>query len=204
MHRRDVLSWRTALALALTAPAVFLSCAAHLLGGGQVPSFLAVVAIGAPMLVAAFLLVGRRRGPVTVGIALIVGQAYVHESLMLVSMPVALAPMPGGHMMAHSMQVTTGAMSGAGASLHPAPTLSMVAWHALATVAIAAGLAFGERAVWHLVRWGLPPRPQVVRLATPIVLSPVHAFGHPRVLRQPWLQSVSLRGPPPAAAANSR
>lgn len=203
MHRRGVGGWRLARACALTVAALFLSCAAHVLGDGRGPSFLAVVGLGAPILVAAFLLVGRRRGPLTIGSALVIGQVFVHESLMLVSMPVARGPAPGGQAMSHSALVTSGAMSAASAPQHPALTLSMVVWHALATAAIAAGLAFGERAVWHLVQRVLPPSQQVVRLDAPVVLSPVQDVGHPAVLRKPWLRSVSLRGPPLAVAANS-
>lgn len=206
MHRPTVGGWRLARAGALTATALILSCAAHVLGGGQAPPFLTVVALGALILVAAVLLAGRRCGPVTIGAALAISQALLHETFMLISMPVTCGPVlsgpPMAHTMAHTMHCTSSAMSGASGPQHMAPTLAMVAWHSLATVVIAAGLAFGERAVWQLAQWVLPPLPRIVRLATPVAVSSFQAVDHPAVLRQPWLRSVSRRGPPLGAAAN--
>ncbi|MHB1474941.1 MAG: hypothetical protein ACYCV4_15240, partial [Dermatophilaceae bacterium] len=92
MHRPTVRGWCLARAGALTATALILSCAAHVLGGGQAPPFLTVVALGALILVAAVLLAGRRCGPVTIGAALAISQALLHETFMLISMPVTCGP----------------------------------------------------------------------------------------------------------------
>ncbi|MHB8275475.1 MAG: hypothetical protein ACYDC9_12035, partial [Dermatophilaceae bacterium] len=102
----------------------------------------------------------------------------------------------------YTMHCTSSAMSGANGPQHTAPTLAMVAWHSLATVVIAAGLAFGERAVWQLAQWVLPLSPRTVRLAAPVAVSSLQAVDHPAALRHPWLRSVSRRGPPLGAAAN--
>jgi hypothetical protein len=107
------------------------------------------------------------------------------------------------HTMAHTMHCTSSVLSGAGGPQHAAPTLAMVGWHALATAVIAAGLAFGERVVWRLAQWVLQLPPRLVRLAAPVMLSPLQAVDHPVALRQPWLRSVSRRGPPLGAAANA-
>ena len=202
MHGRGGAGWRLARASALAGTALLLSVAAHLLGGGRAPPFLAVVGLGAPLLVAAFLLAGRRRGPLGVGAALALGEALVHETLMLTSMPVESGSVSPGEAMVHSMQVTGGSMSGATMVQSSAPTVAMVAWHVAATAAIAAGLAFGERAVGHLVGWVLPPRPPAVRLAASLVAAPGHAADHPVAVRRPWLRSVSRRGPPSGVSAS--
>lgn len=185
MHGWSVGGWRCARACALTATTVALSCAAHLLGGGHRPSLPAVVGLVVPLLVAAFVLLGRRRGPLTVGAALVIGQGLVHQTLMLTGMP-ASAGLPAG--MAPPAPMTSGF------------PLAMLAWHALATLAIAAGLAFGERAVQHLLRWVLSPRSPGVRLPAPVVLASVQAVAVPVALLRPWLGSVSRRGPPRSAA----
>lgn len=206
MHRPTVGGWRLARAAALTATALILSCAAHVLGGGQAPPFVTVVALGALVFLAAVLLAGRRCGPVSIGAALAISQVLLHETFMLISMPVTCGPVSSSpamaHTMAHTMHCTSSVMSGATGPQHTAPTLAMVAWHALATVLIAAGLAYGERAVWQLAQWVLPLPPRLVRLAAPVMLSPLPAVDHPAALHQPWLRSVSRRGPPPGAAAN--
>lgn len=202
MHRRGVTGWRLARACALAGTSLLLSFVAHLLGGGQAPSVLAVVGPGVPLLVAAFLLAGRRRGPLVVGSALVLGQALAHETLMLMSLPAESGPGSVGEVMVHSMHGAGGSMSGAMVLQSSAPTVAMVAWHAVATAAIAAGLAFGERAVRHLVRWALPPRPPAAQLAAPLVVSPVQAVDHPVTMRQPWLRSVSRRGPPGGVSAS--
>lgn len=203
MHRPTVGGWRLTRAGALTASALVLSCAAHVLGGGQAPPFVTVVALGALGFLAAVLLAGRRCGPVTIGAALAISQVLLHETFMLISLPVACGPVPSGAAMAHTMHCTSSVMSGASGPQHMVPTLAMVAWHALATVVIAAGLAFGERVVWQLAQWVLQPPPRLVRLAAPVLLSPLQAVDHPAALGQPWLRSVSRRGPPLGAAANA-
>jgi hypothetical protein len=188
-----------------------LSTAAHVLGGGQAPPFVTVVALGALVFLAAVLLAGRRCGPVSIGAALAISQVLLHETFMLVSMPVACGPASSvptmahtmAHTTAHTMHCTSSVMSGASGSPHMTPTLAMVAWHALATVVLAAGLAFGERVAWQLAQWVLPLRPRLVRLAAPAMLSPLQAVDRPAAVRQPWLRSVSRRGPPPGAAANA-
>lgn len=204
MHGWSVGGWRCARACALSATTLALSCTAHLLGGGHRPSLLAVVGLAVPLLVASLLLLGRRRGPLTVAAALVIGQALVHETLMLTGMPSAAVPASAAHSMAtHSMQVTGDGLPAVMASPTPMASgfpLAMLMWHALATLAIAAGLAFGERAVHHLVRWVVSPRSPGVRLPAPVVRASVQAFAHPVALRSPWLRSVSRRGPPLSVA----
>jgi len=195
MHRRGVGSWRLVRACALTLTVLSLSSVAHLLGGGQPPPLLVVVALAALILGAALLLVGRRRGPLVVATALALGQVLVHETLMRVAMMVDTGTMPAGNPMA----LSTGAaipLSGMLAQPVPSPTLAMVAWHGLATVAAAAGLAFGERAAQHLFRRALPLRPPFLRLAWLRLLLPVQAADRPPARPHPWLRSASLRGPP--------
>jgi hypothetical protein len=177
------------------------------LGGGQAPPFATVVALGALVFLAAVLLAGRRCGPVSIGAALAISQVLLHETLMLFSMPMACGPVSGGpamaHTMAHTMHCTSSVTSGASGSPYMAPTLAMVAWHAMATVVLAAGLAFGERVAWQLAQWVLQLRPRLVRLAAPVGVSPIQAVDHPAALRQPWLRSVSRRGPPLGDPANA-
>lgn len=205
MNEPGLGAWRVARAAAFTMVALALSCAAHVLGGGAPPRLLQVLVLAVGTGGVALLLTGRRCGTLTIGLALAADQAVIHLVLMGSSVPTSCGAVAGGDGMAHeAMACSAGATSGVSAAMTmPSPGAAMLLWHVLATAVIAAGLAYGERALWQLAEWIYPSPPRRVSLVLPMVLKSWLQSRLPSVSSQVWLRSVSPRGPPEAASATA-
>lgn len=215
MNEPGLGAWRVARAASFTTVALALSCAAHVLGGGAPPRLLQVLVLAVGTGGVALLLTGRRCGTLSIGLALAADQAVIHLVLMGSSVPTSCGAVAGGEGMAHeamahqamahqAMACSAGATSGVSAAMTmPSPGAAMLLWHVLATAVIAAGLAYGERALWQLAEWIYPSPPRRVSLVLPMMVKSWLQSRLPSVSSQVWLRSVSPRGPPEAASATA-
>ena len=80
--------------------ALALSCAAHILGGGAPPRLLQMLVLAVGTGAVSLLLTGRRRGTLTIGLALAADQAVTHLVLMGLSVPTSCGAVLGGNAMA--------------------------------------------------------------------------------------------------------
>jgi hypothetical protein len=195
--------------------AMVLAAAAHVAGGGALPSAPALALVAVPLAWGAVALTGRPRGRLALLVALGVAQLALHEAFMALAGPSCVGPtaasmtgMPGSHGMtgvwltcgvpgmAHTAQMT------GVAGMAAAPAVLMLVGHAAATVATAALLAYGDRLLaalpglllGHLTRWAaaalVPALPRPVRRPRPgSVRTPDELVGG----------TVRRRGPPGAA-----
>lgn len=209
MNEPGLGTWRVARAAAFTTVALALSCAAHVLGGGAPPRLLQVLVLAVGTGGVALLLTGRRCGTLTIGLALAADQAVIHLALMGSSVPTSCGAAAGGdgmahQAMAHAMTCSAGATPWVGAAMTmPSPSAAMLLWHVLATAVIAAGLAYGERALWQLAEWIYPSHPRRVSPVLPMVVKSWLQSRLPSGSSQVCLGSVSPRGPPEAASATA-
>lgn len=197
---------------------VTLAAAAHVIAGGQLP---------APAILAAVLaLTGLTSTAATrlklnlpaMAALLGAGQVILHEAFAAFSTPAAADAGPGGTA-SDAGAASSAGLAGAAATAahhtgfvqlpHPAGHLqlheldsvaswSMLAGHALATLACALLLAKGEDALWSLAAWLRP----LIELPAPAPLRPAVARAvppHPRAaVPLPWrnLRADCRRGPP--------
>jgi len=206
---------------------VALGALAHVLGGGAPPSVTVLVVLVALGFAPAVLATRRRLGPVLAVALLGAGQALVHVALGLVGPMACLVPgVPAGPHAGHGIAgaaaglaqlsasaggVSGGVLTTGGAAAGCAPTAvhvmvgasTMVALHALATVATGVLLAGGERALWWLATWLRPVvdvlRPAVVPASPRLVV----ASGRVAVVHAWQAGARSLRGPPVGALAHA-
>jgi hypothetical protein len=149
---------RAVRAAFLGASAVALATAAHVAGGGAVPSVGVLVLAAVPVAWCCVVLARRSRGPVVLAVALLGLQALLHELLMVAGTgcaTTALAPsaagMAGGHAHHGWLGATcatagsaAGSAAGSTAGSVPSPW-AMTAAHLLSTVATAWVLARADR-----------------------------------------------------------
>lgn len=192
-----------ARAAVLTVAVVGLACAAHVIGGGGVPSPWLVAALaGVTGWVCAWVARCRLRWPAVLGL-LTVGQVTLHESLTYFAAPGCGAGVPAGGHAGHSAGTThcDVAASALGLAAHESRSLAMLAAHAAATVVLTLIVARGERAVWAVASWLSPLIPFLLLVAAPLVLA--RPRRQPRALGVPWrptrhvlLRVSPRRGPP--------
>ncbi|VXC20571.1 conserved exported hypothetical protein [Arthrobacter sp. 9V] len=178
---------------------VLLAAAAHVVGGGELPTAPVLLALVALTALAATLATRFKLNLVTMAGLLGAGQVALHEAFTALSPITANAQGTNHHLGAeafnpgldiaashtHELGTTFGAM--------------MFVGHVIATLASAVVLAKGEDALWQLAAWLRP------LLALPTLVfrpdagaSPVGA-GAPKVfIPHPWrnLRQDSRRGPP--------
>lgn len=140
MNSPAAAGWRHLRAAVVAVAIVMLSATGHVLGGGYRPH-----PLGLAILVAVAMAPVYASGRVQLRLGLLVvllgvGQIVVHQVLASAG---SLAP--AAHHTPESLSSTAGA-TGAG-------TLSMVAGHAIATLVVAAALAYGEAVLWGVWRW---------------------------------------------------
>lgn len=193
-----VLRWVRSSALAVAT--VGLAATAHAVAGAPVPGPASLALLTLMTVLACVVLTGCRRGLLAVLVAMTVLQVMLHAGFMLLA-PMACDP-PGGVLDAHvgmhsvvpAAPMSCIATASTAASWHlSAP---MVAAHAVATVLLAAALARGERALWHLRELVTPRLPH----AHPVSPSPA-VEARPEatvVVLTAWTSVSSLvrRGPP--------
>lgn len=198
---------RTALVTALI---IGFAAGGHRIAGGVLPHP-GIVAALCSLTLLPVMLATRRRLSFTVLTALLGGgQYFLHWAFtaLSVSMPQPAQSLAGhaglGHAGSHDVGPATFAALGTALGVAP-PSHGhhqMFAAHALATVATALLLAFGERALWTMAAWLRPlvdlPRPAPL-LATPTSV-PALIEAAPR-RRRVLLSLPAWRGPPDALAA---
>jgi hypothetical protein len=194
---------RLTRAVAFASVAVVLSLVGHVAAGGRSPGTGTVLVLTAICVLPAIWLTSRRRRLPSLVAALAVGQLGLHHAFMALSGTSACHASGGGHQHGAVAISCTGmpGMAPTGEGSHVAPAMLLA--HALATVALAALLAHGERVVWELRAWlrtviPLPPGAPSAKAAT-------HA-GSATTWVSPlrWRAaagSVSRRGPPGTVAA---
>lgn len=136
--------WRLFRGGVLAVLCTILAACGHAMAGGPVPAVATVVA--ASWLSACFVLFAdRRRGFMPIAVASVSAQLVLHTAFVLAEG-------------VHAGHVPAGSSAG----------LTMVAGHAVAAVAMAAILAYGEQVVWSLFYvLALCGVPQLVRLVPP-------------------------------------
>ncbi|GAB6897610.1 hypothetical protein JCM9957A_07000 [Kineosporia succinea] len=203
---------RLARAAIFSLSAVSLAVAAHAAGGERVSLPVAAACVPGVMLVVN-LLAARRRGPVSLVVAMALTQATLHAVLMAAIMSDGCR-MAGGHATSgHGAVGVTPcdpAMAGHQASDMFAMSPRMFAAHAVAALALALLLERGEAAVWaltrvvaHLLAGGLG---LAHALSRPVALAPA-ARPLPVPVREALLpradvprRTVRRRGPPALVA----
>jgi hypothetical protein len=195
--------------------AVGLASAAHLAGGENLSLPAAVLAVPAVML-AVYLLAGRRRGPSGLLIAMGLTQVALHLAFMATSAAQACrldgVPAMAGMPMqaAHSAHSAHAALHCGPAMTHGAaahawlwPSTPMLLAHALATVLLVLILAHGEAAVWALAAsLGFRVlRPGAVLLVLVLRRGPVPVQTAFRPRSSVPRRSVRRRGPPRSTVA---
>jgi hypothetical protein len=198
-------------AAVLATAALVLAAAAHLAGGGAVPSVPTLALLGVPLAWGAVALTGRPRGRLAILSALGVAQVALHGAFMVLAAPGCALSLAGSAAMPAmpTMPAMTGASMSGGllactgrgmASMAAVgPPSVMLAGHVLATVATALLLAHGERLlaalpqllIAHLTRWA-------TTAAVPALVGPVPLV-RPAPARTPDEAvggSVRRRGPP--------
>ncbi|WP_203755468.1 hypothetical protein [Cellulomonas chitinilytica] len=185
---------------------VALAGLAHVLGGGELPPVVVLVALTALVLACTAVLAGRRLGPDLAFVALGVGQLVLHRAFEAFATTTCTGAtvVPGGH--AHHADHVAGLAQAAActpAAVHdPAAMLAstggsaMLVAHVVATVAAALVIAGADRALAWLVVWlrplaGTPATPVVPALGT----LPV-AVAAATLAPQTWRGVVPRRGPP--------
>lgn len=184
----------------LTTVVVGLAAAAHVTGGGVLPSAFLLVALLTTVACATFTVTRWRLRPPAMVLLLGTGQVLLHEVFMALGAPVRPPVAAGGHAGTHLMAQVPGTGFTPDPMLAASDSWSMVLVHVAATVLTAVVLARGEDAVWRLCTW-LSPLVRVLRA----VLLPVPARVHRLVLEEAtWrprnllvTRLVSRRGPPP-------
>jgi len=186
---------------------VALAAAAHVVAGGQLPAPAILIAFLALTGLVSTAATRLKLNLFTMTGLLGAGQVVLHEAFSAFSAPIAGAltdagttgagghhaggiplPVPADHLQLHA--------------LDSALALSMLAGHALATLACALLLARGEDALWSLAAWLRPlvqlPTPVSTRPAATRVLPPRTADAVPL----PWrnLRRDCRRGPPAVVA----
>ncbi|HEY9523364.1 MAG TPA: MFS transporter [Thermopolyspora sp.] len=187
---RARLPFRLARSAAFAVVCVTLAAVAHWLGDGSGVRPSMVLAGGAVVLVATFVLADRERSPVLIGGFLIAAQVFLHEVF-------AEGGMPGGPL--------THLVHGQGLSVG----FGMGLAHLTATLITACWLARGEALLWTLlrrvgmlldqrIRRLLPSRPGPIEPARPFPM-PACRASH---ANRPWVLRHSLirRGPPVLSA----
>lgn len=181
---------------------VALAALAHLLGGGELPPVVVVVALTALVLACTAVLTARRIGPEVAFVALGAGQLVLHRAFEAFA-TTSCAGVPvgsGGH--AHHADHAAAlvavcaptAAHGSGAVMLGGS--AMLVAHVVATVAAALVIAGADRALAWLVVWlrpfaGAPTTPVVPALgALPVAAAAV------ALAPQTWRGVVPRRGPP--------
>ena len=187
--------------------AVLMALTAHVVGGGAAPSWglVAVLVLAASVVTNG--LAGRRRGHPSVMSALLLSQVLLHQAFSVLAggMTCSVAPMAGMH---HPMPAglthrpgMVAACTPAGAGMH-AMAPRMLIGHALAAMLLAVLLSHGERAVWWVLTWFLPPVPtRAVPPLGPASSGPVALVSSIRPPRGPLSGGVGRRGPPTGLGA---
>ena len=180
-----------------------LAAAAHVVAGGQLPAPAILIAFLALTGLVSTAATRLKLNLFTMTGLLGAGQVVLHEAFSAFSAPIAGAltdagttgagghhaggiplPVPADHLQLHA--------------LDSALALSMLAGHALATLACALLLARGEDALWSLAAWLRP----LVQLPAPVLPRPAAAPTQPlwpaESLPLPWrnLRRDCRRGPP--------
>jgi len=209
---------RGARATVLATTALALAAAAHVVGGGTLPSLPVLALVIVPLAWGAVALTARPLGPVALTGALAASQLVLHETLMVLSAPTcapgltapassmaSMAGMPGHHLAvsatgacaAQAMQGMTGTSVLTGG-------VAMLLAHGVATALTALLLARGERALSWLLKLVMALRHGVRHLVAvevaPVLLTGVRAAW---ALDHPWLRAmdpcsdrVGRRAPP--------
>jgi len=189
-----------------------LALVAHVAAGGASPEPGVLLLLAGCTGLITWLLTGVRVSPVRVVVSLAAMQVVLHEALMRLSvaapclMPV-MEPAAGGNAgMGHGGQPVLECAT----SMAPHPgmgprsifaTTTMLGAHLVATMVMAALLAYGERALWFLAGLVRPPRSlSAVRPQPPKIR--MFPYGEPRVARACFASGgVGRRGPPPGTAS---
>jgi hypothetical protein len=183
---------------------VVLALVGHVAAGGAAPRPVDLLLLAGLAGLAALLLTGVRLSPVRLVLSLTAMQLVLHEAFMLLGAPTACvmtpASTPAGGGMSHAGQPMLGcatgmAEAGMGQTSMFAGT-AMVGAHIAATAVMAALLTYGEKVLWLLAGWVLPPRwLRVVLPELPEVR--VGSSPAPTVVRARFAYGgVGLRGPP--------
>jgi hypothetical protein len=197
-----LLRWVRSAAVAVAT--IGLAATAHGVGGGAVPGWAPLTVLTLVTVLACVVLTGRRRGTAFLAAAMTVLQVALHEGFLVLAPMGCGAPadMPIGHAAMH--EAVPGALMSCVATGSAVSTshltAQMFAAHTLATVLLAAALARGERALWHLRRLVSPPLPRAVPAAMGLTTETV--LPARVVVLTAWTSVSSLvrRGPPTAPA----
>lgn len=155
---RGALRWVRSAALAVAT--VGLAATAHSVAGGSVPGWPAMAVLAMPTTLVCVVLTGGRRGLVSLVSAMTLLQLALHEGFMVLTPTGCHGMLPSGHAAMHSGAPITVQTCAAAATTHSSGlSLGMLAWHGVATLLLAAALACGERALWHLRELVAPALP---------------------------------------------
>ncbi|MEU9302024.1 hypothetical protein [Streptomyces sp. NPDC048269] len=219
--------FRAARAAMFAAVCVLLTATGHILMSGRAVPWWALSAAFAATAASAWALAGRERGPLAVTGAAVAVQAALHggfslaQSLVRPSLPpvtavppVAAVPETAAHVhhaahgMAHTLSApTSGPVPDAGHGAAAMSPAGMLTAHLLAAVLCGLWLAYGERAVFRVVRavagWLWTPLRLLLHLPAtahrPRVR--VHRPRRRRTPRQLFLvHAITSRGPPTGTA----
>ena len=196
-------SLRLFRAVLITAMAMSLATAGHVLGGGALPGPALTAVLAALLLAPVAWLASRRLSLLTLLGVLGAGQLIVHTAFTSLSPGALCPPSPAGPLPHHGPVPSAGCFAADPAvSLHTgdegaAP--DMTAGHLLALVSTAWLLHQGEEALWRLLAW-LRPLVHLPRPAGTVPAGHESAVAHrssvPSTRRN--LRHDSLRGPPAA------
>jgi hypothetical protein len=190
---------------------LLLALGAHALAGGALPGPFVLLAAGLPTACVAVVLARRVRGPVALTATLTLTQLVLHELLATTATATGcMSAMPAGpHAMHADPGITCGAtpgmsgMSGMGHGL--GASAAMITAHALALLATAALLTWGERLAVRLWTWAVPATKP---FAAPAPVEPVSTRPRTEAARSTSSvfveNAVPRRGPPSRGLVPSR
>lgn len=203
-----------------------LALAAHVSGGAPSPSPLVLLAIAAALVLASTAAAGRRRGPVSIGLGLLLTQWLLHQafSVLTVQHAVGLVPahvMPGMASMTHgsmshgsmlpsladpmqsidsmqSIDPMQQAMAGMG-GMHLGGRMLLM--HLVATALTGVLLVHGEAMLWRSIGWFRPRLPVLPTCQVAVRLPEPITSGATKHVRLA-VGGLGRRGPPVAQLAS--
>lgn len=180
---------------------VLLAAAAHIVGGGELPTAPVLLALVALTGLAATLATRFKLNLFTMAGLLGAGQLALHEAFTALSPITANTQGTNHHLGTESLSPGLDIAATHSHQLGTALGTMMFVGHVLATVATAVVLAKGEDALWQLAAWLRPLLALPTLVFRPDAGASLIAAGAPDVfIPRPWrnLRQDSRRGPPAA------
>lgn len=181
---------------------------AHVLGGGELPPGVVLVALTALVLACTAVLAGRRIGPDVAFVALGAGQLVLHRAFEAFTTATCsgATTTPGGHAhhADHAASLAQAAAACTTTAVHGSTAVggavlggsAMLVTHVVATVAAALVIGGADRALAWLVVWLRPLAPAPAAPVVPALGTlPVPAVAV-SLTPQTWRGAVPRRGPP--------